>query len=81
MVNHTGMSVLYFSITVQQIGMKFGVDITAKSGCLSLVLCLWSSIGSGVENVFVSRVVSPCKHTVNAKLQQLIPPHWKVLCG
>ena len=44
MVNHTGMSVLYFSITVQQIGMKIDVDITPKSGCLSLVLCLWSSI-------------------------------------
>ena len=56
MVNHTGMhmSVLYFSITVWQIGMKFGVDITPKSGCLSLVLCLWSSFGFGVENVFAS---------------------------
>ena len=54
MVNHTGMSVLYFSITVQQICMKIDVDITPKSGCLSLVLCLWSSFGFGVDNVFAS---------------------------
>ena len=81
MVNHTGMSVLYFSVTVWQIGMKFVVDITPKSGYLSLVLCLWSSIGFGVENVFASRFVPPCKYTVNTTLQQLIPPHWKVLCG
>ena len=54
MVNHTGMSVLYFSITVQQICMKIGVDMTPKSGCLRLVLCLWSSFGFGVDNVFAS---------------------------
>ena len=54
MVNHTGMSVLYFSITVQQICMKIGVDITRNTGCLRLVLCLWSSFGFGVDNVFAS---------------------------
>ena len=54
MVNHTGMSVLYFSITVQQICMKIGVDITPNTDCLRLVLYLWSSFGFDVENVFAS---------------------------
>ena len=71
---------LYFSITVQQICMKLGVEITPNNGCLSLVLCHWSSFGFGVENVLASRFVSPFKCTVNTKLQKLITPHWKVLC-
>ena len=56
-VNLTVASVpvqLYFSITVQQICMKIGVDITPNTGCLRLVLCLWSSFGFGVDNVFAS---------------------------
>ena len=80
MVNHTGISVLYFSITVWQICMKFGVDITPKKGCQSLVLCVWSSFGFYLESVFASSFVSPCKYTVNTTFKQLIPPHWKVLC-
>ena len=72
---------LYFSITVQQICMKFGVDITPNSGCFSLVLCRWSSFGFGIENVLASRFVSPFKCTVNTKLQKLITPHLKVLCN
>ena len=84
-VTRTGVSVrvlaqLYFSITVQQICMKIAVDIAPNSGCLSLVLCHWSSFGFGVENVLASRFVSPLKCTVNTKLQKLITPHWKVLC-
>ena len=71
---------LYFYPTVQQIYRIIGVDITPSSGCFSLVLCLWSFFDFGVESVFASRFVSPCKYTVNTTLQQLIPPHWKVLC-
>ena len=71
---------LYLFITVQQICMKIVVDLTPNSGCLTLVLCHWSSFGFGVENVLVSRFVSPFKCTVNTKLQKLITPHWKVLC-
>ena len=70
----------YFSITVKQICIKFGVGITPNSGCLSLVLCHWSSFGFGVESVFVSRFVSTFKCTVNTKVQKLITTHWKVLC-
>ena len=72
---------LYFSITIKQICMKFGVDIAPNSGCFSLVLCHWSSFGFGVENVLASRFVSPFKCTVNMKLQKLITPHLKVLCN
>ena len=50
---------LYFSITIQQICMKFGVVITPNSGCLSLVLCHWSSFGFGIGNVLVSRFCPP----------------------
>ena len=83
-VNHTVcVCVLvqpYFSTTVQQICMKIGVDITPNSGCLTLVLCRWSSFGFDVENVLVSRFVSTFKCTVNTKLEKLITSHWKVLC-
>ena len=71
---------LYFSITVQQICIKIDVDLTPNSGCLSLVLCHWSSFGFGIGNVLVSRFVSPFKCTVKTKLQKLITPHWKVPC-
>ena len=85
-INHAVVCVcvlvqLYFSITIKQICMKFGVDIAPNSGCLTLVLCHWSSVGFGVENVLASRFVSPFKCTVNTKLQKLITPHWKVLCN
>ena len=71
-VNHTGVSMLvqlYFSIIVTQICMKIGVDITPNSGCLTLALCHWSSFGFGVENILVSRFVSPFKCTVNTNFK------------
>ena len=61
-INHAVVCVcvlvqLYFSITIQQICMKFGVVITPNSGCL--VLCRWSSFGFGIGNVLVSRFCPP----------------------
>ena len=37
-----------FSITVQQICMKLGVLLAPNSGCLGLILQLWSSSTFGV---------------------------------
>ena len=59
---------LHFSIIVQRICVKFGVVIEPSSACFSLLLGDWSFFSFGVDNVLVSRFVSPFKCTVDKKL-------------
>ena len=48
--------------------MKFGVVIEPNSACFSLLLGDYSFFSFGVNNVLVSRFVSPFKCTVDKKL-------------
>ena len=59
---------LHFSIIVQRIFVKFVVVIAPTSGCISLVLCDWSSFSFSIENILVSRFVPHSKCTVNKEL-------------
>ena len=59
--------------------MKFSVVIEPNSTCFSLLLGDYTFFSFGVENVLVSRFVSPFKCTVDKKLLTLITPYLKVL--
>ena len=48
--------------------MKFGVVIEHNSAFFSPLLGYWSFFSFGVDNVLVSRFVSPFKCTVNKAL-------------
>ena len=62
------MFLRFFSIGVERIYTKFVVVIAPTSGCISLVLCDWSSFSFSIENILVSRFVPHSKCTVNKEV-------------
>ena len=71
----------YFSITVQQIRMKFGGIVVASSGSLSVTLGHCSSFSFGEVSVLLSRFDFLFKCTVNKTLRTLTTPCSNVLCN